>query len=228
MGYAPDSVRWRFRQLRTLSRWLHDHHLEAKDLDAAWVDGLVANRRAQGRTTLVAVVNLSLLLAYLRNVGPETEVPSRGLLPARQQRVAPYLYSDADIAALITAARSLNPPLRAATYETFIGLLSVAGLRLGEALDLDRDDVKKGRLLLIVRHAKRGGRKVPLHEWTVRAQRGYFDCVDRHFPDTLSPPVFVSTRGTRMNKDSMQATFPVLIDRAGLTGQGQPTPPQNS
>jgi integrase len=163
---------------------------------------------------------------YLANIDPQTEVPPRDLLPARQQRVAPYLYSDADIAALMAAARSLNPPLRAATYETFIGLLSVTGLRLGEALALDRDDLNKDGLLLIVRHAKRGGRKVPLHESTVRALEGYFDCVDRHLPEPVSPSVFVSIRGTRMNKDSMHATFPVLIDRAGLRGQGQRTRPR--
>jgi integrase/recombinase XerD len=158
---------------------------------------------------------------YLRNIDPDTEVPPRDLLPARQQRVAPYLYSAADIAALMAAARSLNPPLRAATYETFIGLLSVTGLRLGEALALNRDDLDKKRLLLIVRHAKRAGRKVPLHETTLRALQLYFDCVDRRFPEPASPSVFVSTRGTRMNRDSIHATFPVLIDRAGLTGLGQ-------
>jgi len=158
---------------------------------------------------------------YLANIDPETEVPPRDLLPARQQRVAPYLYSTADIAALIAAAQLLNPPLRAATYETFIGLLSVTGLRLGEALALNRDDLDKNRSLLTVRRAKRGGRQVPLHETTIRALQGYFDCVDRRFPEPVSPSVFVSIRGTRMNKDSIHATFPVLIDRAGLTGLGQ-------
>ncbi|WP_427018191.1 tyrosine-type recombinase/integrase [Pseudarthrobacter sp. P1] len=155
---------------------------------------------------------------YLRYLDPDTEVPPRGLLPARQQRVAPYLYSAADIAALMAASRSLNPPLRAATYETFIGLLSVTGLRLGEALALTREDLDKKHLLLVIRHAKRGGRKVPLHETTLRALQRYFDCVDRHFPDPVSPSVFVSIRGTRMNKDSIHATFPHLIDQAGLTG----------
>ena len=159
--------------------------------------------------------------ANLHNIDPENQVPPRDLLPARQQRVAPYLYSAADIAALMAAARFLNPPLRAATYETFIGLLSVTGLRLGEALALNRDDLDKKRLLLTVRHAKGGGRKVPLHETTIRALQGYFDCVDRHFPQPVSPSVFVSIRGTRMNKDSIHATFPILIDRAGLTGRGQ-------
>lgn len=77
---------------------------------------------------------------YLRTIDPATEVPPDDLLPARQPRIAPYLYSEADIDALMSAARFLNP-LRAATYETFIGLLLVTGLRLAEALALDRADL---------------------------------------------------------------------------------------
>ena len=158
---------------------------------------------------------------YLHNFDPDTEVPARDLLPARQQRVAPYLYSAADIAALMTAARSLNSPLRATTYQTFIGLLSVTGQRLGEALALNREDLDKKRAQLVVRHPKGGGRKVPLHDTTLRALQHYFDCVDRHFPEPVSLSVFVSIRGTRMNKDSIHATLPILIDKAGLTGRGQ-------
>jgi hypothetical protein len=41
-GYAPDSVRWRLRQLAALDRWLCDHHLAAGDLDAGCVAELVA------------------------------------------------------------------------------------------------------------------------------------------------------------------------------------------
>ena len=163
---------------------------------------------------------------YLRNIDPDTEVPPRDLLPARQQRVAPYLYSAADIEALMDAARALNPPLRAATYQTFIGLLSVTGLRLGEALALNRDDLDTKQSQLIVRHAKGGGRKVAVHKTTLQALRVYFDCVDRLFPEPVSPSVFVSIRGTRMNKDSIHATFPALIDMAALTGRGQRSRPR--
>ena len=158
---------------------------------------------------------------YMRTIDPDTEVPPRELLPARQQRVAPYLYSAEDITALMTAARFLNPPLRASTYETIIGLLAVTGLRLGEALGLNREDIDGNQLLLIVRRAKGGGRKVPLHETTLQALRHYFEGVDRSFPVPVSPSVFVSIRGTRMSKDSIHATFPHLIDMAGLTGRGQ-------
>ncbi|MBP2324720.1 integrase [Kibdelosporangium banguiense] len=158
---------------------------------------------------------------YLHNLDPATEIPPRDLLPASQQRIAPYLYSDTDITTLMAAARDLKPPLRAATYETFIGLLVVTGLRLGEALALNRGDIDEPARLLRVRHAKRGSRRIPLHDTTICAVHNYFDTVDRHFPAPLSPALFVSIRGTRMNKDSLHATFPVLIDRAGLTGRGQ-------
>ncbi|MDJ0362263.1 tyrosine-type recombinase/integrase [Rhodococcus sp. H29-C3] len=65
-GYAPDSVRWRLRQLATLDRWLREHRLSAGDLDAACVNRLVTARRAAGRATLVSVANFSVPIAYLR------------------------------------------------------------------------------------------------------------------------------------------------------------------
>ena len=66
---------------------------------------------------------------HMQALDPDTEVPPPGLLPDRCRRVAPYLYSDADIAALLAAARALPSPQRAATYETLIGLLAVTGMR---------------------------------------------------------------------------------------------------
>jgi integrase/recombinase XerD len=77
---------------------------------------------------------------HLHTIDPAHDVPPTGLLPAKTHRATPYLYADADIAALIAAARQLRSPLRAATFETVVGLLAVTGLRIGEALRLDRDD----------------------------------------------------------------------------------------
>jgi integrase/recombinase XerD len=79
--------------------------------------------------------------SYLHTIEPAAEVPPAGLLPWRPCRATPYLYSDADIAALITAAGSLRFPLRAATYQTIIGLLAVTGMRIGEAIRLDCRDL---------------------------------------------------------------------------------------
>ena len=128
----------------------------------------------------------------------------------------------ADIARLMAAARALTPALRAATYETLIGLLVVSGLRIGEAIGLDQTDVDGGALLVVVRHAKRGSsREVPLHETTIQALRAYAKLRDRHFPEPRSQSLFVSTRGTRICQSAVNDTFPGLVRHAGLDGRGE-------
>ena len=76
---------------------------------------------------------------YLHTLDPSAEVPAADLLPVRPQRATPYLYSDDEISSLIKACRCLRSPLRATTYQTLIGLLAVTGLRVGEAIGVDRE-----------------------------------------------------------------------------------------
>ena len=109
---------------------------------------------------------------YLATIDPDSEVPSEDLLPARQQRVAPYIYSEQEIIALMAAARKLTPLLRAVTFETAIGLMASTGLRIGEALGLDRHDVDLDDGVLHVRIAKQQRqREVPMHPTTTEALR---------------------------------------------------------
>ncbi len=106
---------------------------------------------------------------YLVGLDPRTEVPANDLLPARSRRAVPCLYSEAEIARLMRAARALPTPLKAATFETLIGLLSVTGMRVSEAIWLDRDDVDlDGEWLLIRRAKNERSREVPLHQSTSR------------------------------------------------------------
>ena len=41
---------------------------------------------------------------YLATIDPASEVPSTDLLPGHRPRIAPYIYTDAEITALIAAA----------------------------------------------------------------------------------------------------------------------------
>ncbi len=93
---------------------------------------------------------------YLHGIDPVHEVPAPDLLPARPRRASPYLYSDADVAALIIATGTLSTPLRRATFATLIGLLAVTGIRVGEAITLDRGDVDLASGRLTVRFGKFG------------------------------------------------------------------------
>jgi integrase/recombinase XerD len=68
---------------------------------------------------------------HLATIEPASEVPSPDLLPGHRPRIAPYIYADSEIAALMGAARRLRPPLRAARHVTLIGLLAVTGMFSG-------------------------------------------------------------------------------------------------
>jgi integrase len=93
---------------------------------------------------------------YLNTLDPEHEVPAAELLPQRPHRASPYLYSAADITALVAATSSLRTPLRRATFATLIGLLAVTGIRVGEALALNRGDVDLAAGRLVVCRGKFG------------------------------------------------------------------------
>ncbi len=94
--------------------------------------------------------------AWLQGIDPRTVVPPRGLIPNRQRRQRPYIYTDDEIARIVTEAARLpsRRGLRGATYATLFGVLAVTGLRIGEAVGLDDGDVDLDRAVLHVRHAK--------------------------------------------------------------------------
>src|SRR5487761_2346584 len=95
-----------------------------------------------------------------------TEIPPWGLLPYRPRRANPYLYTDEEIKRLLEAALNLLPTggLRPWTYYCLLGLLSVTGLRISEALNLKMEDVDLNDAVLTIQGAKFGkSHLVPLH-----------------------------------------------------------------
>jgi len=93
---------------------------------------------------------------YLHAVDTRHEVPPADLLPRGPRLAQPFIYSTTDIANLLTVAAKLSHPLMSATYRTYISLLAVTGMRAGEAIRLDRDDVNWAESLLPLRfHHKR-------------------------------------------------------------------------
>jgi integrase len=155
--------------------------------------------------------------AWLRTIDPAAEIPPAGLIPSRKRRATPYLYSDAEIAALMTAAESLRFPLRTATYHALTGLLAVTGMRVGEAISLDRGDADLDAGVLTVRNGKHGkSRLVPLHGTTAGALRDYLRLRDRICPDPRTPAVFISPAGTRLLYCNVHATWKKLAASAGL------------
>jgi integrase len=154
---------------------------------------------------------------HLQAVDPATEVPAAELLRWRRPRTVPYIYSTEQIAALMSATASLRRPHRAATYRTLIGLLVVSGMRIGEAIRLDRGDVDLGAGLIVVRDTKFGKtRELPLHPSSVAALRRYLHRAGRPRSPGGAEPLFVSTTGTRLAHSRVTTTFHELLARAGI------------
>jgi integrase len=158
---------------------------------------------------------------YLYALDPRTEIPSPGLLPSRPSRANPYLYSEGEIAALLETTTCLRTARRQATYRTLIGLLAVTGMRIGEAIRLDLDDIDFTAGLLLVRCSKFGkSRELILHPTTLRALTHYVR-VDRRRrrPAGTSPALFISSAGNRLTHSSVHSTFHRLLRKAGITAR---------
>jgi integrase len=156
---------------------------------------------------------------------PRTQIPAEGLLPFQPQRARPYLYSDAEIRDLLRAAltmpcRYARGQLRPWVYYCLFGLLSVSGLRLGEARNLELDDVDLTAAVLTIRGAKFGKtRLVPLHASTCTVLAEYFRRRQRHWgPRPVSSYVFVSSWGHRLDSGDIHRTFYALSRQVGLRG----------
>ena len=159
---------------------------------------------------------------YRHAIDPRTEIPPDGLLPYRPQRARPYLYSDHEIRQLLYAARTLpaRGGFRPWAYHGLFGLLSVSGLRLGEARNLRVDDVDLDAAVLTIRHAKFGkSRLVPLHASTCHVLATYLARRRRYWAGrSVSPYLFVSNWGNRLNVGSVHRTFYTLSRQLGLRG----------
>lgn len=164
---------------------------------------------------------------YLESIDLPVEVPPRDLLPWRPRRASPYLYTEREIVALIEAAGTLSSPLRIATYQVLIGLLAVTGMRVGEALNLDRDDFDAREGVLLIRHAKfNKTRELPLHATTVAVLHRYLARRDYRRLQAQAPALLISPAGTRLLYGNVQSTFQRLIRLAGLRPRTQSCRPR--
>ena len=165
---------------------------------------------------------------HVANFDLETEAPPAGLLP-RLKRAKPHIYSDAEIDALLAAALALPPAngLRRWTYHHLFGLIAVTGMRLSEAIGLQRGDVDLEEGVLTVRQSKFGKlRLIPLHPTTRAALHSYAKRRDAHLGSRCSAHFFVAERGGRLLHQYVHRVFWRLSRETGLRRPGDHTGPR--
>jgi integrase/recombinase XerD len=218
------------RLLPGLVAYLDARGLPTVTIEAALAWAQQAPKSPAGRVTTIGPRRMTAargFARYLSGIDAGTEVPPLGLMPRRGPWRRPFIYTAADIDALLEQARRMIvSPLRAATYQTLIGLLAASGLRIGEAIKLDRGDIDWAQGVLLIRESKFGkSRLVPLHPSSMQALEGYARLRDQLQPGRAEPAFFVSLNRTRLLYPVVQLTFRQLTGNAGI-GAGAPSPPR--
>lgn len=203
-----------------------------------WLRQLVRYLQAAGSQTLISELTISWarlpataqprhwaqrlgcarkFARYVQTLDSSTEIPPTGVFPAERHRPMPYLWSGEQIELLLNTARELRPTLRGLTYQALFGLLAVSGMRLGEAVGLNRGDVDLDTAVITIRHPKFDRpRIVPLHPTTSAALRAYATQRDQLCPLPLSEAFFLSSRGSALQRSQVDKTLRQLTTVMGI------------
>lgn len=160
-------------------------------------------------------------LLYLQAWVPDTEVPAPGLLPS-PRRPKPFVFTPTQITALLEGAQTSRPrgSLRPHTLSTLIGLLASTGLRVGEAIRLQINQVKlelDPPQLHILETKFHKSRIVPLHPSTAERLRQYRNQRAHLHYDALSDAFLVSEQGQPLHYRALHDWFTRLCQRSAIT-----------
>jgi integrase/recombinase XerD len=218
-------------KLRAAGKGLLDFVTFMEQHRAAYVTQVLALAWAQQPSNVLPAhraQRLSFVRGFARHrsaTDPRTQIPPQGLLPFQPKRARPYLYSDDEICRLLRAALKMpcrfeRGALRPWVFHCLFGLLSVAGLRLGEARNLELQDVDLNAAVLTIRGTKFGKtRLVPLHASTCKVLADYIARRNRHWAKrSVSSYLFVSSWGNRVDGGEIHRTFYALSRQIGLRG----------
>jgi integrase/recombinase XerD len=162
------------------------------------------------------LAEVRIFARHLHGIVPATQVPQVGILPGRSCRATPYLYSPKEISDLMSATVILRGSHVQATYRTLIGLLTATGMRIGEAISLDRDDFDAGSGMVTIRHGKFDkARALPLHPSTVAALNDYL-CRDDRPRERNTPTLLISSTSKRLRHTVVQPIFKKLLQHCGI------------
>ena len=184
-----------------------------------WVQGTAS----PGPVTAARRVEvLRPFLKYCRQFDPVCPVVPLGLCGPSHRRLAPHIYTEAEVTALLAAAHELKPEgLRPLTYVTLFGLLAATGMRLSEALRLEGKDLNLDQPSLTVRETKfKKSRLVPIHASTAKALAVYRKAT---FATPRHPgveTVLLTAEGQPIPKLTIHNTFDRLRRRLGWVARG--------
>jgi len=232
LGFDLRTMSYSLRSLAEYVRKTRHRGALTVELMAAWAR-LARQGAGTPATWARRLRRLRPFTRWLQQFEPATEVPDESIFGAIPGRLAPHIYRDEEVIALLQAAGCLEPRSspRAAVMQTLFGLLACTGMRISEAIALADADVDLDAGLLTIRRGKFGkSRLVPLHPSTTATLQRYRRQRDRYVRSTPDTPLFIATRGQRLGQPlgehQVHRIFDQLRRELGWTGRGAHGPPR--
>jgi integrase/recombinase XerD len=177
----------------------------------------LAEMRAAGLAPATVARRVSAVRTYFRHlvlIGMRDENPAASLKLPRRGRHLPRALSPSETERLIDAAEGTTP--RSLRDRALVELLYGAGLRVSEAVGLDKTGVDlDGR---IVRVLGKGGKErlVPLGRPAAEAVRRYLALGRAHLDRRYRPELFLNARGGPLTRAGAFLILRRLAEKAGL------------
>ena len=212
--------------LNKFDLYLSQYFPNAETVTKPMVVGYLQTCNVQAATLYIRFVQLRQFCRFLFQVNPNTYVPEPRLLQQGPTVRLPHIYTAEEAMELIKLAQALPPKksLRPQTYGTLLSLLWVSGLRIGEALRLNLEDVNTDDAVLHIRESKFfKSRLVPLAFSSAAALETYKRLRAKHgFDQRPGAPFFINEHARRCSYSMVSITFKALIRQLGIkTVQGK-------
>ena len=177
----------------------------------------VAQMRADGRAATTIARRIAALRSFYRHqvlVGARTDNPAAELELPKRRRALPKTLSPGEMERLIDAAAGTTP--RAQRDQALVELMYGAGLRVSEAVGLDKTGVDlEGRLVRVIGKGSKE-RIVPLGRPAVEALRRYLAHGRPHLDRRHRPDLFLNAQGGALTRAGAFLILRKLAEKAGL------------
>ena len=212
------------RSPRTVDAYRRDlaalHSFLDKDVSQVTPEELeswVATMRAEGLAASTIARRVSAVRAFFRHlivIGMRDENPAASVQLPRRARTLPRALSPAETERLIDAATGTTP--RTLRDRALVELLYGAGLRVSEAIGLEKNGVALEERIVRVLGKGDKERLVPLGRPAAEAVRRYLALGRPHLDRRYRPELFLNARGGALTRAGAFLILRKLADRAGL------------
>ena len=181
------------------------------------LESWVATMRAEGLAASTIARRVSAVRAFFRHlivIGMRDENPAASVQLPRRARTLPRALSPAETERLIDAATGTTP--RTLRDRALVELLYGAGLRVSEAIGLEKNGVALEERIVRVLGKGDKERLVPLGRPAAEAVRRYLALGRPHLDRRYRPELFLNARGGALTRAGAFLILRKLADRAGL------------